>query len=111
MNTSHAPLETAPNRTDQPSYIAATIDQPQSIVYVEQTKNCGSSELLVKMEGVGLCASNIPVWEGREWFQYPMEPGAPGHEGWGVVEEVGEEVTGFHIGQRVALLSGNSFSE
>ena len=111
MNTSHAPLETAPKQPDTALYKIAIIDRPQSIAYAEQAKKCGPGELLVKMEGVGLCASNIPVWEGREWFQYPMEPGAPGHEGWGVVEELGEQVTDFHVGQRVALLTGNAFSE
>jgi threonine dehydrogenase-like Zn-dependent dehydrogenase len=67
-------------------------------------------EILVKMEGCGICASNIPVWEGRPWFDYPLEPGAPGHEGWGVIEETGKEVKSFRKGQRVSLLSGNAFS-
>lgn len=111
MNTSHAPLETAPKRPKNASYRIAVIDRPQSVAYVQQAKSCGPDQLLVKMEGVGLCASNIPVWEGREWFQYPLEPGSPGHEGWGTVEEIGAQVTGFNIGQRVALLSGNAFSE
>jgi threonine dehydrogenase-like Zn-dependent dehydrogenase len=111
MNTFHEQLETAREQTDNTLYTIAIIDKPQSIIYTEQTKSCGPDQLLVKMEGVGLCASNIPVWEGREWFQYPMEPGAPGHEGWGIVEEKGDQVTGFQIGQRVAILQGNAFAE
>lgn len=70
----------------------------------------GKNEILVKMEGCGICASNIPVWEGRPWFEYPMESGAPGHEGWGVVQETGKEVRNFRKGQRVSLLAGNAFS-
>lgn len=46
----------------------------------------------IRMEGCGICASNLPVWQGRPWFRYPMEPGSPGHEGWGVIEEAGEGV-------------------
>ena len=111
MNTSHARPETAQGHTDTSLYKIAVINQPQSITYTEQSKSCGPDELLVKMEGVGLCASNIPVWEGREWFQYPLEPGTPGHEGWGVIEEKGERVVDFQIGQRVAILQGNAFSE
>ena len=45
----------------------------------------GAREVLVRLEGCGVCASNIPPWEGKPWFNYPMEPGALGHEGWGHV--------------------------
>ena len=34
-------------------------------------------EVLVRIAGCGVCASNVPPWEGREWFTYPMAPGAP----------------------------------
>jgi threonine dehydrogenase-like Zn-dependent dehydrogenase len=51
------------------------------------------------------------MWEGREWFQYPQEPGAPGHEGWGTVDALGEGVSGLSIGDRVAILSYHAFAE
>jgi threonine dehydrogenase-like Zn-dependent dehydrogenase len=51
------------------------------------------------------------VWEGRPWFAYPLEPGTPGHEGWGTVDSVGAGVDDFAIGDRVALLSGHAFAE
>ena len=41
----------------------------------------GANQLLVRLEGCGVCASNIPPWEGKPWFNYPMPPGALGHEG------------------------------
>jgi D-arabinose 1-dehydrogenase-like Zn-dependent alcohol dehydrogenase len=65
-------------------------------------------EVRVRLEGCGVCASNLPVWEGREWFNYPIEPGAPGHEGWGVVDEVGDGVENVKAGDRVAFLSGRA---
>ncbi|WP_245814179.1 MDR/zinc-dependent alcohol dehydrogenase-like family protein [Cystobacter ferrugineus] len=71
----------------------------------------GPGTLRVKLEGCGVCGSNLPVWEGREWFRYPMQPGAPGHEGWGVVDAVGSGVTGFQVGQRVATLSSAAYAE
>lgn len=67
-------------------------------------------EVLVRLHGCGVCASNGPVWEGREWFRYPLEPGAPGHEGWGEIAAVGDEVDDFRIGDRVALLSQHAYA-
>jgi threonine dehydrogenase-like Zn-dependent dehydrogenase len=68
-------------------------------------------EALVRIEGCGVCASNVPVWEGRPWFEYPLPAGAPGHEGWGVVEAVGANVDDVAPGDRVALLSYRAFAE
>ncbi|QJD96833.1 zinc-binding dehydrogenase [Mucilaginibacter robiniae] len=68
-------------------------------------------EVRIKMEGCGLCASNLPMWEGREWFTYPVEAGKPGHEGWGRIDAVGKDVTGFAKGDRVAAITFNAFAE
>jgi 2-desacetyl-2-hydroxyethyl bacteriochlorophyllide A dehydrogenase len=70
-----------------------------------------ADEILVRVEGCGICGSNVPVWEGRPWFTYPLEPGAPGHETWGVVERVGSQVSAFRAGDRVATLSDHGFAE
>ena len=37
----------------------------------------GPGEIRVRLEGSGVCGSNLPFWEGRPWFTYPGEPGAP----------------------------------
>src|SRR5438067_12058962 len=63
------------------------------------------NQVLLRLEGSGVCASSLPLWEGREWFTYPQPPGAPGHEGWGRVAAVGEGVSGFETGDRVAALT------
>ena len=70
-----------------------------------------SNEVRVKLEGCGVCASNIPPWEGREWFHYPMRPGQLGHEAWGRIDAVGGDVRGFGVGERVAILSEHAYAE
>ena len=69
-----------------------------------------ADEVRIKMEGCGLCASNLPVWEGREWFQYPIQAGNPGHEGWGRIDALGKDVQGFSQGERVAAITYNAFA-
>jgi threonine dehydrogenase-like Zn-dependent dehydrogenase len=71
----------------------------------------GPGQLLVRLEGTGVCSSNLSPWAGQPWFNYPFEPGALGHEGWGRVERVGEGVVEFAEGERVALLSGHAYAE
>jgi threonine dehydrogenase-like Zn-dependent dehydrogenase len=71
----------------------------------------GPEQVLVALEGCGVCGSNLPVWEGRPWFVYPREPGNPGHEGWGRIVARGAEVDDWAIGDRVAFLSDHAFAE
>jgi threonine dehydrogenase-like Zn-dependent dehydrogenase len=68
-------------------------------------------EVRIRLEGCGVCASNLPVWEGRPWFRYPLDPGAPGHEGWGVVDAIGDGVANAKEGDRVAFLSNRAYAE
>lgn len=71
----------------------------------------GPTQVRIRLEGCGVCGSNLPVWEGRPWFEYPLEPGAPGHEGWGIVDAVGDEVASVAVGDRVGALSYHAFAE
>lgn len=71
----------------------------------------GDEEVLIQLEGCGICASNLPVWEGREWFTYPQAAGAPGHEGWGKVAATGKNVKNVKTGDRVAALSYHAFAQ
>src|SRR3954451_24932176 len=70
-----------------------------------------AGEVRVRIEGCGVCASNLELWLGKPWFKYPVEPGAPGHEAWGRIDAVGEGVTDLAAGERVAMLSSNAFAE
>ena len=71
----------------------------------------GPGEVRIQVDGCGVCGSNLPLWRGRPWFQYPIEPGAPGHEGWGRVDRIGAEVGGVRPGERVAFLSSRAYAE
>jgi threonine dehydrogenase-like Zn-dependent dehydrogenase len=71
----------------------------------------GPGEVRVRLEGCGVCGSDLARFEGRPWFDYPGEAGAPGHEGWGRVEAVGARVEGLPVGTRVAALSYRAYAE
>src|SRR2546423_14846877 len=71
----------------------------------------GDGAVRVRLEGCGVCGSNLPPWEGRAWFKYPFVAGSPGHEGWGEVDAIGPNVTRVSVGDRVAVLSYNAFAE
>lgn len=67
-------------------------------------------EVLVRVAYCGVCTSELDLWTGRagqDGF-----PRAIGHEVSGVVEKVGEDVTGFRPGDPVAVwVTGRGFSE
>jgi 2-desacetyl-2-hydroxyethyl bacteriochlorophyllide A dehydrogenase len=91
---------------------AAVLTGPRRLDILEVPRPApGPDQVLVRVEGCGLCASNVPVWQGRPWFDYPMTPGAPGHEGFGRVVEVGTDVTSVRVGDRVGFLSERALAE
>src|SRR3982751_2832665 len=71
----------------------------------------GPGQVRIRLEGCGVCASNLTPWGGAEWMRYPTEPGALGHEGWGTVDALGEGVEGLAEGERVAALSYAAYAE
>jgi threonine dehydrogenase-like Zn-dependent dehydrogenase len=75
------------------------------------TPEPAGGQVLIAMEGSGVCASSLPLWEGRDWFAYPQPPGAPGHEGWGRIAAVGPGVEGWSPGDRVAALTYRAHAE
>jgi 2-desacetyl-2-hydroxyethyl bacteriochlorophyllide A dehydrogenase len=91
---------------------AAVVTAPGKIEIVEtDVPEPRSNELLVRIDGCGVCASNIPAWEGKPWFTYPMSPGALGHEAWGRVANVGSGVRHFKRNDRVVIVSGRAYAE
>jgi threonine dehydrogenase-like Zn-dependent dehydrogenase len=91
---------------------AAVIREGRSLELIEvQRPEPGAGEVRLRLEGSGVCGSDLPVWSGRPWFEYPRPPGAPGHEGWGVVDAVGEGAEGLTEGTRVAGLSYRAYAD
>ncbi|MGQ0562685.1 MAG: MDR/zinc-dependent alcohol dehydrogenase-like family protein [Gemmatimonadota bacterium] len=83
----------------------------QIAIVEEEPREPAAREVRIRLEGCGVCGSNLPVWEGRPWFEYPLPSGAPGHEGWGRVDAIGSGVAGISEGDRVAALSYRAFAE
>ncbi|MBX5013498.1 MDR/zinc-dependent alcohol dehydrogenase-like family protein [Rhizobium lentis] len=70
----------------------------------------GPKQVRVRLEGCGVCASNLTPWAGPDWMIFPTEPGGLGHEGWGRVEAIGEDVTNVAVGDRIAALSHHAYA-
>jgi threonine dehydrogenase-like Zn-dependent dehydrogenase len=81
---------------------AAAIAAPGRVQVVEtRIPRPTRGEVLIRVEGCGVCGSSLPLWQGRDWFSYPLEPGAPGHEAWGVTA----------ADRRVTVLSQHGYAE
>ena len=91
-----AAVVTAPGRVQ-----VTEVDLPQP----------GQGEVRIRLEGCGVCASNLGPWAGPEWMEFPLPPGDLGHEGWGIVDAVGTGVSDLAPGDRVAALSYRSYAE
>jgi alcohol dehydrogenase, propanol-preferring len=66
------------------------------------TPEPGPGQVLVRIEASGLCHTDIHAWRG-DWPVKPSPPFIPGHEGVGIVEALGDDVTRVAVGDRVAL--------
>jgi threonine dehydrogenase-like Zn-dependent dehydrogenase len=91
---------------------AAVVTGPGSISLIEvERPEPGPGQVRFRLEGCGVCASNLTPWAGPDWMRFPMAPGAMGHEGWGVVDAVGIGVDTIAVGDRIAALSYHSYAE
>ncbi|MEO6546834.1 MAG: zinc-binding dehydrogenase [Ferruginibacter sp.] len=91
---------------------AAVLIKPKSFALQEVPEPIiKEDEVKIQVQGCGICSSSIPLWEGREWFKYPIEAGSPGHEGWGIVEQTGENIKSVQAGDKVTFLSYHSYAE
>jgi threonine dehydrogenase-like Zn-dependent dehydrogenase len=91
---------------------AAVVTGPcRSVVEEVPVPEPGPGQVRVRIEGCGVCASNVVPWEGPEWMQFPTAPGGLGHESWGVVDAVGAGVDDLIPGDRVVTLSQRAYAE
>ncbi|HVC37041.1 MAG TPA: L-threonine 3-dehydrogenase, partial [Gammaproteobacteria bacterium] len=63
----------------------------------------GPNDLLIKIKKTAICGTDIHIYNWDEWAKKTIPvPMTVGHEFVGVVAEIGSEVQGFKIGQRVS---------
>ena len=72
------------------------------------TPECGPDDIIIKTEACGVCAGDLKCSHGAAMFwgdemqpSWVKPPFIPGHEFFGRVVEVGENVTEFKIGDRI----------
>ena len=98
--------------SDSATMRAAVLTGPGALKIEERpVPEPGPGQVRIRLEGCGVCASNLAPWAGPEWMEFPTEPGALGHEGWGTIDAVGEDVEGSAVGDRVAALSFASYAD
>jgi propanol-preferring alcohol dehydrogenase len=86
------------------TYRAAVVRDFDSPLTVEQVPMpvLDSGQVLVRVEACGLCHTDIHAAHG-DWPVKPSPPFIPGHEGVGVVCELGPGVSEVAVGDRVAM--------
>jgi threonine dehydrogenase-like Zn-dependent dehydrogenase len=90
---------------------AAILKEPRRFdVVSSELPAPGPGEVRLRLRGCGVCGSDLGPWKGLSGISYPMDPGAPGHEVFGVVDEAGEGVS-LSLGTAVTALSYRGYAE
>lgn len=81
---------------------AAVLEELRRLAVKEVDKpSVDADSILVKVKAVGICGSDIRIYNhGNNRVELPQ---IIGHEAAGIVEEVGEHVTKFKVGDRISL--------
>jgi threonine dehydrogenase-like Zn-dependent dehydrogenase len=91
---------------------SATLLEPRRFeVDSMETPAPGEGEVLLKVRGCGVCGSDMGPWKGIQGLEYPMKPGAPGHEVFGTIQALGAGVAGLAVGDPVTALTYRAYSE
>ncbi|MFH9422933.1 zinc-binding dehydrogenase [Streptomyces sp. NPDC017529] len=99
---------TTENRAAAPAatMTALVLEGPGRLVHAElPVPRAAAGQLLVAVRYVGLCGTDLGFWDGSSNYLHDGDKSYPfvfGHEWSGRVVEVGESVTGFAVGDRVA---------
>lgn len=62
---------------------------------------CAADEVLIRVKACGICGSDVHGYDGGSGRRIP--PIVMGHEAAGLIAEVGRDVTGFSVGDRVTF--------
>ena len=85
-------------------YRAAVVHEFKGPLTIEEvpSRPLEPGQIRVRVEASGLCHTDIHAARG-DWPVKPSPPFVPGHEGVGLVEELGPGVTELAVGERVAM--------
>ena len=84
------------------------IRKPHEAEYTDLPQPCiGDEQALVQVAMVGICMSDVEVYDGTRPAPYVSYPCVPGHEWCGTVVEVGAGVRHLSVGDRVAVEGHN----
>lgn len=81
--------------------VVETFGKPLAIVELD-IPSPQAGQILVKTEACGVCHTDLHAAHG-DWPLKPTPPFTPGHEGIGVVMEIGAGVTAVKVGDRVGV--------
>ena len=84
------------------------IEMPGPFTFIKEevpVPEVGENQVLIKMERLGICGSDMQIYHGKHKFMsFPL---VLGHEGAGTLTEVGKAVEGFGVGDRVTVQPQN----
>src|SRR6187399_3467433 len=103
--TERAPAVTEQTASAPPGhYRAAVVHDFSSRLTIDEIPRpvLEPGQILVEVEATGLCHTDIHAAHG-DWPVKPSPPFVPGHEGIGIVERIGADVTVRQVGDRVAI--------
>lgn len=85
--------------------------EPGKLETREKTKPIPKSrELQVKVKACGICTGDVNVFKGNdvEWYYstWGKPPIVPGHEGVGIISEVGKDIKDLKVGDNVMIAPG-----
>ena len=101
-----------PNKASEATMKAAIVTGPGEVQVVDTAiPEPGAGEARIRLQGCGVCSSNLGPWSGPDWMRFPTGPGDLGHEGWGTIDAVGPDVEGLEPGDRVAALTYHAYAE
>ena len=99
--TTQEPLVELPGLGTMRAAVVHDFEHPLEVATVPKPV-AGPGEIVVRVEASGLCHTDIHAAHG-DWPVKPSPPFTPGHEGVGIVEEIGTGVTEVAVGDRVAM--------
>lgn len=79
--------------------------QAEPGIWMHQTPipEIGHNDLLIKIQQSAICGTDIHIYRWDDWAQHTIPvPMTIGHEYMGVVAGIGQEVSGFELGDRVS---------